>query len=966
MKRIIFIFLSLFLVIGIYAKDYTFKAVANDPMGVRIYALDNGLKVYLSVNKDKPRVTAHIAVNTGSKNDPQNCTGLAHYLEHLMFKGSKQFGTTDYTAEKPYIDKITSLYEEYRSLTDTQARKAKYHEIDSVSQIAAKYNIPNEYDKLMALIGSEGSNAYTSFDITCYTEDVPTNEVERWAKVQSDRFENLVMRGFHTELEAVYEEKNISMSSDGEKAFDAFMLKLFPTHSYGTQTTIGTQDHLKNPSLVEIQNYYNRYYVPNNVAIAISGDIDPDNIMEIIDKYFGNWKPGNNNTQRKFDIQPTFTSPQETYVVGQEQENVMLGWRFKGASDIQNDTLLVLSKVLMNNSAGLIDLNVNQKMKVQEAGSELMALKDYSALLLYGTPNEGQSLGEVRQVLLSEIENIKKGNFDDDLLVSIVNNEKLQNLRELESNRERVSALVDAFINGEDWEQHVNKIDRMAKITKSDIISFANKYLTEGYAYVEKRKGEDTSFKKMEKPAITPIPANREYASNFLHAMKYERIESIKPKFVDFKNELTFTETKRKLPVIYLRNNDNALFTLAFKYDFGTQADNRYDIATGYIELLRTKKLSSDAIKKEFYKLACYYSMNVSDDELTITLTGLHENMNKALTLLNDVMNNAVADKQIYSQYVDQVLKVRNDAKLEQRECFSRLWEYGLHGKRNTYTNIMSEVELKSTSPLVFTGLIKGLSNMKHTILYYGPATAQELSSIVTKYHKTSKKLSDVPVNKPYEWTSTPTNEILIAPYDAKNIYLRMLNQNQKQWNATEMPIINLFNEYFGGGMNTIVFQELRETRGLAYNANALYTTPTKAGNPEFTRLHIISQNDKMMDCINVFKDITYNLPENRAALDIARQSLMKSIEAKRSSKFNLINEYLYYKRLGIDYDLNKVIYDKLPTLTMEDIVTFEKANIAGKPMHYIILGNENELDMQSLYKIGNVNRVSLSDIFGY
>lgn len=278
----------------------------------------------------------------------------------------------------------------------------------------------------------------------------------------------------------------------------------------------------------------------------------------------------------------------------------------------------------------------------------------------------------------------------------------------------------------------------------------------------------------------------------------------------------------------------------------------------------------------------------------------------------------------------------------------------------------MSEVELKSTSPLVFTGLIKGLNNMKHTILYYGPATAQELSSIVTKYHKTSKKLSDVPVNKPYEWTSTPTNEILIAPYDAKNIYLRMLNQNQKQWNATEMPIINLFNEYFGGGMNTIVFQELRETRGLAYNANALYTTPTKAGNPEFTRLHIISQNDKMMDCINVFKDITYNLPENRAALDIARQSLMKSIEAKRSSKFNLINEYLYYKRLGIDYDLNKVIYDKLPTLTMEDIVNFEKANIAGKPMHYIILGNENELDMQSLYKIGNVNRVSLSDIFGY
>ena len=149
------------------AKEHKYVNVPGDPMQARLYTLDNGLKVYLSVNKEKPRVTAHIAVNTGHRNDPADSTGLAHYLEHLMFKGSKKFGTTDYAAEKPYIDKITSLYEEYRKLTDPAERKAKYHEIDSVSQIAAQYNIPNEYDKLMAAIGGDGSNAYTSFDITC-------------------------------------------------------------------------------------------------------------------------------------------------------------------------------------------------------------------------------------------------------------------------------------------------------------------------------------------------------------------------------------------------------------------------------------------------------------------------------------------------------------------------------------------------------------------------------------------------------------------------------------------------------------------------------------------------------------------------------------------------------------------------------------------------------------------------------
>ena len=136
------------------SRDY--ESVNGDPMQTRIYTLDNGLKVYLSVNKEEPRIQTYIAVRTGSKNDPAETTGLAHYLEHLMFKGTKQFGTTDPEAEAPLLDEIEQRYEEYRTITDEATRKQKYHEIDSVSQLAAKYFIPNEYDKLMAAIGSEG------------------------------------------------------------------------------------------------------------------------------------------------------------------------------------------------------------------------------------------------------------------------------------------------------------------------------------------------------------------------------------------------------------------------------------------------------------------------------------------------------------------------------------------------------------------------------------------------------------------------------------------------------------------------------------------------------------------------------------------------------------------------------------------------------------------------------------------
>ena len=262
------------------AKDYKYTTVKGDPMQVRIYTLDNGLKVYLSVNKEKPRIQTYIAVRTGSRNDPHETTGLAHYLEHLMFKGTKTFGTSDPVKEAPLLDEIEQRYEKYRKLTDPAARKQAYHEIDSVSQLAARYNIPNEYDKLMASIGSEGSNAYTSNDVTCYVEDIPSNEVENWAKIQSDRFQNMVIRGFHTELEAVYEEYNIGLANDGEKEWDALNAKLFPTHPYGTQTTIGTQQHLKNPSITNIKNYFHRYYVPNNVAICMAGLPPSTSILE--------------------------------------------------------------------------------------------------------------------------------------------------------------------------------------------------------------------------------------------------------------------------------------------------------------------------------------------------------------------------------------------------------------------------------------------------------------------------------------------------------------------------------------------------------------------------------------------------------------------------------------------------------------------------------------------------------------
>ena len=948
------------------AQDYKYTTVAGDQMQTRIYTLDNGLKVYLSVNTEKPRIQTYIAVRTGSKNDPAETTGLAHYLEHLMFKGTKLFGTNNPAAEQPLLDEIEARYEKYRTLTDPEARRQAYHEIDSVSQLAARYFIPNEYDKLMAAIGAEGTNAYTSNDVTCYTEDIPSNEVENWAKIQGDRFQNMVIRGFHTELEAVYEEYNIGIAQDSRKLWEAMSKMLFPTHPYGTQTTIGTQEHLKNPSIVNIKNYFNKWYRPNNVAICMAGDLNPDETIAIIDRYFGSWKPGDDVRQPEFPALKPITAPRDTTVYGLEAETLWMGWRFDRGNSLQCDTLDIIGDMLSNGTAGLIDLDINNQMKMLGAFGGMEKLRDYSCFILGGTPKEGQSLEEVRSLLLAEIEKLKSGNFSDDLLPSIINNAKLNYFTRLESNQARANLFVDTYINEIPWEQQVGYLDRISGITKQQVVDFARRHFGQNYVSVLKRQGEDKSLKKIDKPQITPIPTNRDLMSQFVKDIQNSQVKPIEPRFVDFNKDLSFGKTKKQLPYVYVQNTENGRFTLSFHYDFGNESDLRYSYAKDYLEYLGTDKLTNEQIKQQFYKLACNYGISVGARQLNVTLSGLAENMPQALALLENVLQNAKVDKDAWQQLIALEEKSRNDAKLNQQQNFSRLVQYGVYGPYNPSRHDLSIEQLRQQDPQELLTLLKNLSKYDHTLLYYGPLTEQQLAKVVTKAHKTSKKLIPVPEGKHYTMQATPQNEILLAPYDAKNIYMRMIHNEQREWQPQEAAVKALFNEYYGGGMNTIVFQELREARGLAYNAFAAYMEPSYKDQKEYFFTHIITQNDKMMDCVRQFHQILDTIPQSETAFRIAKDALTKRLQSQRTTKFSLINAWLSAKRMGIDYDIDKKIYEALPSLQLSDIVRFEQQQMARKPYRYVILGDEKELDMKSLEQIAPVRRVSTEEIFGY
>ena len=391
-------------------SPYPYTTVPGDSLHTRIYTLKNGLTVYMSPYHDEPRIYTSIAVRAGSKNDPAETTGLAHYLEHMLFKGTDSLGSLDYEKEHIELEKITELYEQYRSTANIEKRAAIYKKIDSLSNVAAGYTVPNEYDKLLSSIGAQGTNAYTWVEQTVYINDIPSNKFDQWLTIEAERFRNPVMRLFHTELETVYEEKNMTMDSDSRKIWENLFAGLFKKHTYGTQTTIGKAEHLKNPSIRNVVDYYRTHYVPNNMALCIAGDFDPETTIKLIDAKFSVLQP---KTVPPFTpaVEENITKPLIMKVKGPESEELVIGYRFNGVNSSDADYLTLIDKVLFNQTAGLIDLNLNQQQKVLDAGSMLIMMKDYSTHILSGKPREGQSLDEVRKSCSARLNFSKRDSF---------------------------------------------------------------------------------------------------------------------------------------------------------------------------------------------------------------------------------------------------------------------------------------------------------------------------------------------------------------------------------------------------------------------------------------------------------------------------------------------------------------------------------------------------------------------------
>lgn len=974
LKRNLFLFLfAIALSLSVYGQTYqwkearsggyTYKYVTHDPTNARFYTLRNGLTVILSPTNKEPRIQCYMAVKAGSKTDPATNTGLAHYLEHLLFKGTDKYGSLDWEKERKELDKIDDLYEQYNKTKDADQRKAIYKKIDSVSGVASKYAIANEYDKMMTSMGAQGTNAFTSFEKTVYTDDVPANALDKYITVQAERFRNPVLRIFHTELEAVYEEKNRTLDNDGRQVFETLFANLFKKHNYGLQTTIGTVEHLKNPSLREIRKYFKTYYVPNNMAIVLSGDFNPDEVIAKVDKVFS-YMEYKDVPKYTFEKEDPITAPIVREVIGPDAESVSIAYRLPGNQE--KDALLadLVGEILTNGEAGLIDLNLVKKQRLLGASAFNWALIDYGVLWLSGRPSQGQSLEQVKDLMLNEIENLKKGNFDDDLIPSIVNNIKKRIIQSTESYSSRAYMLMNAFTDNLDWRDQVAYVNDLSKIKKQDVVAFANKYLGNNYVAVYKKQGQRTDIEKIEKPAITPVETNADKQSAFVKMVNDMPSTPVSPVFLDYNKDLQKSKLG-KAEVLYVQNKDNDLYRLRFRYKIGYLNDLKMPLVADYIEFLGTDKKSAEQISKEFYKIASSFRISVGEEYTTVTIEGLQENFEAAVKLYEDLVLNVKADNEALAALKARLTKSRTDAKANRATIMQALTSYALYGAKNKFNNRLSDAEIESVTAKELVDRVKNLNNVEQTVIYYGPSTLAELTAKLKPLHKVPATFAKVAPKKEFKQVEQTKNQVLFTDYEMVQAETRWI-RNTNTYNPAENTVISVFNNYFGGGMGSLVFQTIRESKALAYSTYGFYVFPRKKADKYYMMAYVGAQADKFVEAVAAMNELLTTMPELPANLDLAKVQLKKEIQTERITQDDIIYDYIKAKDLGLNEDIRKTIYQNLDNISMKDIRTFHDTYLSKKPYTYVVLASEEKLSKEELQKIGEFRKLSLEELFGY
>ena len=934
----------------------------KDPMQAHIYQLDNGLTVYLTQNKEEPRFYAEIAVRAGSKHDPQDATGIAHYLEHMLFKGSQKIGTLDYEKEKVHLDRIEALYEQHFGETDPEKRAAIYAQINAENQLAAAYAIPNELDRLYTAMGERGVNAHTWVEETVYKVELPANRLAQWAKTEAERFHEPVFRLFQTELETVYEEKNRSLDNKGRVIRQAVQEQFYKVHPYRV-TTLGTVEHLKNPSLKRMYEFYRTYYVPNNMAIFISGDIDIDETIQLIEREFSLWERGELPPFPDYE-EPALNAVERVEVQYPGEEYVLLAFRTAKRTHEDAEALQILDMTLDNATAGLINLNLNQQQKVRQAGSYPYLLNDYGAQYLWGIPKQGQTLEEVEALLLEQIDLIKAGQFEDWIIPATVTYFEKSVKQEQESNSSRVALMRDTYLGFEEWSHAVRTLDRMAKIDKRDIVEVANRYFNGGYVAGYRRDGEQ-DIPEITKPPIDKIDIDASRQSAFFAAIMAMPFAEIEPTYLVPERDFTTRELAGGNKLYYARNPLNDLFDFSIAIDLGSLTENRLPIARELLDKSGTARFTSEALKKEWYKLGTDFRMSVGDQETTISISGLDANFAASLALLSELMHGPTTDDATLAELQAIIIDRRDDALKDHRTIHEALYRYHRLGDRAYYRRVLSNAEVRALDRQELMDLLRGLLAYRQTLSYTGSQTIGDVQAILAQHYSLPASPVEPPPYQVLDFTQPEKTQLYFFDKEMAQALVR-IEYVDVPYQAALEPAIELFNDYFYGGMAGIVFQEIREARALAYSVGALYFNGHDQADYNYMVGGMGTQADKTPEAVAAFVGLLDDMPASPERFAAAQLSVINKYRTERLGFRSVLGAVRGWERKGLAGDPRAGRFAQIQASNLDEVLKFYRQHVEGRPKLISITGDKSKMDLEALAAQGEIIELGLEDLFAF
>lgn len=940
-----------------------YQFVENDPFDSRIYKLPNGLTLFLSRNPSKPRVSVLTIVRAGSTDEPADSTGLAHYFEHMMFKGTDKMGTLDWAKEKPLLDKISDLFEQRKLEKDPKVKEKLYAEIDRLSSQAAKYAAASEFSKLASSVGTSGLNAATGLDFTVYMGEVPANELGKYLKLDAERFSGPVLRLFHTELETVYEEFNRSQDRDSSVSYEKLGRAILPTHPAG-RPVIGVPEHLKNPSMKDIMKFFDQYYVPGNMAIALVGDIDFEKTYKLAADTFGRI-PAKPVPTRRMPAEKPLDKDIVLNVSGPEAEHVRIGFRIDRTK--KNAALLTLvSRLLRDSGYGMLEQNLTRTQKVLSAGAFPRTGREYMLLLLDGSPRAGQSLDDVSALLLGEIEKLRTGKYEDWRIAAVAENCRvtLAEIREGD-NMNLAWEFADLFINGESYADLLDTPDIIGKFTKKDVSDFVGKYFKH-YVRVNKLTGKTDARVKVNKPKITPIALNSKKES--VYSRKFLALPpspSIAPQYVDIARDITTVELPNGITVKRMNKySGSELFRAERVIDISRYDNPRIDLALGYLDYIGTDKYSAEALRQEFYKLGVKFEFSIDKFQMTAEISGPAKNLDQSVELLEHFINRAKADRKAYDMFIDGILKDRADAKLNPGAAFQRTASYAWYGKHNPNTDILSETELKNIRPQELLDLLRTIfSTYRNTFAYAGPAPVEKVVEAAKKIKSTGRI---VPVRK-IKYTPREVVKPKIYLVDFDTVQMRVgFTSRGPLFSLKSLPYGSMFNEYFCSGLDSIVFQEIREARALAYSAGGSYEQIQEKGRHNVIYMVAGTQSDKLFEVVDTMQAILKKMPQYEGKFNSSKDALLKRLETERILGLDLLNFEKRMQRMGTTRDWRPAEFRTVEKMTLPELSKFYDENLAPLKYDILIVGKSSLIDRGKLSKYGEIVDLKLKDIFGY